>query len=121
MSRHPSMERQMQGLELIPEYMRDGMTRYIKRGIPPGSFLTAVLSNDLMGALRKADDTNINAMPAYGRFLYNYAPAGCYGSPDAVDRWVKKGGTEGIERRTREMSAELPQAEREVLELKGMI
>lgn len=111
----------MQGLELIPEYMRDGMTRYIKRGIPPGSFLTAVLSNDLIGALRKADDTNINALPAYGRFLYNYAPAGCYGSPDAVDRWIQKGGTEGIERRTREMNAELPQAEREVLELKGMI
>lgn len=80
----------------LPEYMRDGMQLYIEEGILPGSFLKAVLSNDLMGALGKADETNLAALPAYGRFLYNEAPCGCYGSPAVVASWCNSGGLNGI-------------------------
>lgn len=79
----------------LPEHMRDGMRLYIERGVPPGSFLTAVLSNDLMGALGKADDTNLHALPAYGRFLYNEAPSPCFGSPEHVRDWCEAGGLAG--------------------------
>lgn len=76
----------------LPEHMRDGMRLYIEHGVQPGSFLRAVLSNDLMGALGRADDVNINALPAYGRFLYNEAPSLCWGSPDVVSAWIVRGG-----------------------------
>lgn len=75
-------------LHLIPEHMRDAVRRYYFDGIAPGSFLTAVLSNDLMGALGKADDENITALPQYGAFLYNYVPADSFGSPERVKQWL---------------------------------
>ena len=40
------------------DYMAAGMRRYIEYGIAPGSFMTAILCNDLMEAAQRADDTN---------------------------------------------------------------
>ena len=72
--------------ELLPEHMRDGMKRYIERGIEGGSFMTAVLCNDLMGALGKADEINRDRLWDYGNFLYNEAPSSCHGSPAKSQR-----------------------------------
>ena len=72
----------------IPDYMTEGLTLYIEHGILSGGFLTAVLENDLMKALGLADDTNLEALPAYGAYLYNEAPASCYGSKQKVSNWV---------------------------------
>lgn len=82
-------------LSLLPPHMRGAMQRYIENGIAPGSFLTAVLCNDLMGALGKADDENRHVLHSYGTYLYSYAPGGCHGSPDLVKEWVSKGGIGG--------------------------
>lgn len=76
-------------LHLIPEHMRGAIRRYYFDGISPGGFLTAVLENNLMEALSRADDENRNALPAYGTFLYNYVPAESYGSPAKVDAWLR--------------------------------
>ena len=73
----------------LPEHMRGGMKRYLEHGIMPGDFLTAVLRNDLMEAMGRADETNLYALPSYGRFLYYYAPRGSYGSPENVKAWVE--------------------------------
>lgn len=75
-------------LHLIPSHMHGAVRRYFFDGIAPGSFLTAVLSNDLMGALGKADDDNRNALPGYGAFLYNYVPADSFDSPACVKEWL---------------------------------
>jgi len=42
--------------EHLPEGLRGGMNRYIEHRVPPGNFLTAVLSNDLRRACERADD-----------------------------------------------------------------
>lgn len=76
----------------IPHHMQDGMRIYIENGIPGGPFQQALLRNDLMGAFGKADDMNRAAMWHWCLFLYNEAPAGCYGSPEKVDAWIAKGG-----------------------------
>ncbi len=76
----------------IPERMAGGIERYINKGILPGDFLIAVLENDLMNALGKADSENIKNLPAYLTYLYNEAPANCHGSPKAVKAWCKQGG-----------------------------
>ncbi len=39
----------------LPEHMQDGMRRYIENGIEGGSFMMAVLCNDLMGAIVVVD------------------------------------------------------------------
>ena len=73
---------------LVPEHCRDGLRRYFENRIPPGSFLTAVLSNDLMGAAGRADDVNRHRLLDYCTFLYSYAPRGSFGSPEAVRDWL---------------------------------
>ena len=74
----------------IPERMMGGLTRYIEDGIPPGDFLTAVISNDLAEAVGRADDENIRNLPAYVGYLYNKAPTSCWGSPGQMKRWMKE-------------------------------
>jgi hypothetical protein len=82
---------------MLPVHMRDSARLYIERGIPGGSFMTALFSNDLLGAFQRADDTNTAAMRSWASFLYNEAPRGCYGSPEAVKDWIKQGGLSGSE------------------------
>lgn len=77
---------------LIPEYMIGGLRRYIEHGVPPGSFLTALLSNDLRGTFECADDENRKCVENYVRFLYNYGPSECWGSRARFDAWCKSGG-----------------------------
>lgn len=80
----------------IPLYMREGIVRYIERGVPNGHFLTAIFSNDLMEAARRADNDNFPLIPIYAMFLYNECPIGSHGSPNAVNRWMKHRGLEGV-------------------------
>lgn len=77
---------------LIPGYMRGAVERYVMDGVPPGSFLMAVLTNDLKEAFARADDDNARSMPGWVRFLYNYMPSTCHGSPSKVSAWIDRGG-----------------------------
>jgi hypothetical protein len=77
---------------LIPPHMIGGLRRFIENGIGPGSFLTAVLCNDLRGACERADDENRDRLFQYVQFLYSYAPSECWGSPAKFDAWCKQGG-----------------------------
>ena len=74
----------------LPEYMRGGMQRYMEASIRPGDFLCCVLANNLMGAIRHADDENVNLLPLYARWLYNHAPSGSYGSPENFGKWLAR-------------------------------
>ena len=81
----------------IPEYMHGALIRYICKGIPPGDFLEALLSNDLSGTYRRADSVNQTKVLEYIKFLYNYAPSGCWGSEDNYCEWCKHRGFFGLE------------------------
>ena len=70
--------------------MHEGILKYIYNHIPAGLFLEMVFSNDLVGAIGAADDSNIENIPAYAAYLYNYAPTGCWGSNDKYNKWVGK-------------------------------
>jgi hypothetical protein len=72
--------------------MIGGLRRYIEHGIPPGHFLSCLLSNDLRGTFERADEVNAAAVRNYVQFLYCYAPAGSWGSPERFDAWCKQGG-----------------------------
>lgn len=78
------------GRHLVPDYMWDAVEGYYLHGYRPGGFLTALLSNDLMGALGKADDANGARMREWCQFLYNYTPAGSYGSPEKFAAWLAR-------------------------------
>ena len=72
----------------LPGHMQDAMQRYIENGIEPGSFLSAVLCNDFMGAVGRADYINRKCLPDYATWLYNNAPPASFGSRDKFIAWM---------------------------------
>lgn len=74
--------------DLVPvAYMAEGVRNYIEGGQIPGSFLLALVSNDLFGAYRTADQQNLHAMRQWIDWFYNHSPAGCSGSKENVEAW----------------------------------
>ena len=80
----------------IPEHDIDSLRRYVDRGIPLGSFLEAIVSNDLLEAFNRADTRNRSVMFEYIHYLNNEMPVGCHGSRRAYNAWCKHNGMEGI-------------------------
>lgn len=66
----------------IPEYMIDGVLRYIEYGVC-GDFLQAVLQNDLAEAAGRADAVNSLHLHNYALLLYRM-PLNLWGSKAAV-------------------------------------
>ena len=86
--------------DLIPSHCREGLELYLEHGVPVGSFLEAVLCNDLREAVGRADEPNTRALPNYIKFLYGFAPAGSWGSPQNYAEWIKQGGLQGLAKET---------------------
>lgn len=75
---------------LVPVHMHWGITVWVATGRESllGDFLSALLRNDLMGAVGRADIDNQRSLVDWCTFLHNYTPAGCSGSPEAVREWT---------------------------------
>lgn len=77
--------------------MMGGIERWIQYAIVPGSFLQAIIKNDLSDAVGQADDENLKNLPAYVGYFYNEAPSQCWGSVDKFEEW--QGSMDGIAKR----------------------
>lgn len=73
---------------IVPPGLHDGLVNFIGARRPVGRFLTAVLENDLAAAIGRADADSQAGLSRIVCFLVNYAPTTCWGSPDAVRRWL---------------------------------
>ena len=51
-----------------------GIVDWYNDGRPLGSFLTAVVKNDLIDACGRADDINVSVLSIYAKFLFNKVP-----------------------------------------------
>ena len=80
--------RQLFDYDRIPENLMGGLKRYIEQKVLPGSFLTAVLENNLSEAVGRADIRSLYILPIIVCWLYNEAPGSCWGSPEKVKAWV---------------------------------
>lgn len=68
---------------------QDALDRYARQHVPLGSFLTAVLENNLMEACGRADSDNLANLPAICAYVYNEMPSTCHGSPAKVKTWLE--------------------------------
>lgn len=82
--------------ELVPERLQEPLARYLQHGAVPGSFLVALLSNNLERVIVHADHAMLHRLPDIVRFLINYAPRAAWGSGEAIARWEMMGGTAGL-------------------------
>lgn len=69
---------------MIPQATKDSLDRYVNEGIMPGSFLRAVLTNDLASAVFQADSKNLAALKDIMLYIYNEVPANAWGSTATV-------------------------------------
>ncbi len=73
-----------------PAEIVSSLRRYAEEKIPTGSFLQAVLENDLTAAFGRADIDNRYKLFEILSYCYNELPAICWGSPDRVKNWLKR-------------------------------
>ena len=76
--------------EQLPKNLRDGAQRYLEHGILPGSFLTAVIRNDLQQACLLADEENFKNLPHIVRWFVNEVPASAWGSRARMQAWTAR-------------------------------
>lgn len=72
----------------VPEHTRGAIERYVFDRLEPGGFLTAVLCNNLMGAVGRADSENILALKDICQFIYNEVPSVAWGSEKNIAKWL---------------------------------
>lgn len=78
----------------IPVLTQEGIIRYVEHKIPPGSFLSAVLCNDLRTAVFRADKSNIQALRLIVEWFDAYHPS-LYGRENFLAH-LKKNETETV-------------------------
>jgi hypothetical protein len=79
----------------IPSRMNESLRLYIERGVLSGDFLMAVICNDLAEAIGRADEENMENLPAYAAYFHNHAPAQCWGNQAKMMAWHERKGLLG--------------------------
>lgn len=72
----------------IPDRMMNGIDNYVNHRLEPGGFLSAIIENNLVSAIFRADDENIRNIPAYVAYFYNEVPSVCWGSREKMKEWL---------------------------------
>lgn len=72
------------------EHIKQSLKGYVNDRIETGSFLRAVLENDLFGAMGRADNENKYRINEICLFIYNELPSNCWGSKEKVNNWLNK-------------------------------
>lgn len=73
----------------VPPSLHLGLVAYLAHHIAPGSFLRAVLENDLIEAVRRADPESQAGLHALVRWLLEEAPVRAWTSPEDVQQWIQ--------------------------------
>jgi hypothetical protein len=70
------------------DYMAGAVQRYVENGLEPGGFMTALLTNHLFDAVKRADGLNIAHIPQWVVWIETNLPFACYGSRDKYQAWI---------------------------------
>lgn len=62
------------------ETIKYSLKLYVEHKVPTGSFLEAVLSNDLFDAVGRADSANIKQIDEIVKYIFNELPSNCWGN-----------------------------------------
>ena len=78
------------------EETKNAIDNYVQHGVRPGSFVEAILMNDLKGSVLRADAANRQCLPALVTFLMNAVPSDAWGSKRGVNRWIAEHATQRV-------------------------
>lgn len=71
-----------------PVHILDAINRYVEHRHRPGGFVTAVLSNNLIGAFNTADKESRHGLGDILKYIYWEIPAESWGSLSKVEAWL---------------------------------
>lgn len=72
------------------------VTNYIMNGeLSSTGFFRAILENNFITAVIRADSSNILQVKMWAKWLVNHVPECARGSKHLVDNWIKMGGING--------------------------
>ena len=74
----------------LPESLKGGMKRYLEYGIQPGSFLTAVIENNLSESFAFADEDNRFLLFHIVNWFCNKVPMQCWKSRENRIAWQEE-------------------------------
>ncbi len=74
---------------LISPVIKQSLEDYVELGFPTGDFLAAVISNDLMDAVGRADKVNIRVLRSICGKIYKEFPHGAHGSREIYKDWIE--------------------------------
>lgn len=72
---------------MINPVILETLCAHANTGRPSGSFVHAVLCNDLKESFGRADMGNRMTLFDIVGFVYNELPSDCWGSPEIVKQW----------------------------------
>lgn len=72
----------------VPDHTKEAFENYFFKGFEPGSFLTSVLKNDLIGACTRCDHINREHIVNITKWMLHNAPTGSWGNHAAVEAWL---------------------------------
>lgn len=78
---HPEFKR-------IPAHILGSIYAYVEHRQTPGSFLRCVLTNDLFGAIGRADKESAATLKDIVVFINSHVRSDCYGRPEKVKEWL---------------------------------
>lgn len=81
---------------LVPDSTLETLVAWARTARPVGDFTGALLRNDLMETMARADLQNRARLHSTVQFIYNEMPRGSFGSEKAMAEWARRGGLEGI-------------------------
>jgi hypothetical protein len=73
----------------LPLHNAETIALYLLYGVAPGSFMLAVLENNLVHAAMCADIINRNLLFQWANFIYNKIPSDSWGSISKVHDWMQ--------------------------------
>lgn len=73
----------------LPEHCRASMIGYLEYGFELGGFMYSILTNDLRGAVKRADTVNRFQLLPWIDFCLGELPGNSWGSPQHVSAWMK--------------------------------
>ena len=79
----------MVDITLVPLSIINSLDIYVNHRIKTGSFLRAVLENNLVDAVGRADYNNIRILPEIVQYCHDNLPHNCWGSSKIVKEFLK--------------------------------
>ena len=72
------------------------VTNYVMKGeLASTGFFRAMLENNFLTAVIRADNSNIIQIKSWAKWMINHVPECARGSKHLVDHWIRMGGING--------------------------